>query len=134
MTYKFTALALALALTTHANAGDLEGVDQLVCSPGPLHHCVAEGECQSELPADEAVPASIELDLAANTLSASQADGVVRTTNIQNQSREDGYVFLQGVEDSRAYSLVVSEYTGDLTFTVSIDGETASMFGTCKPK
>jgi len=37
------------------------------------------------------------------------------------------------VENGRSFNMVISESTGDLTFTVAADGETATMFGDCTP-
>jgi hypothetical protein len=48
-------------------------------------------------------------------------------------TRQGGYIFLQGVENNRSYSMVISEITGNLTFVVAADGETAATFGDCTP-
>ena len=56
-----------------------------------------------------------------------------RSTPIQNQERTAGYIYLQGVENGRTFSMVISETSGDLTFTITADGETATMFGNCTP-
>jgi hypothetical protein len=73
------------------------------------------------------------VDLKRKTLATTRASGEDRSTPIQGQSREAGYIYLQGVENGRSFSMVISENTGELTFTVATDGETATMFGDCTP-
>jgi hypothetical protein len=124
-------LALLFALPV---AGDvLKDADRMLCVPGPVFHCVADGGCKSELPEDENIPEFIEVDLKRKTLAVTRASGEDRSTPIQSQTLEAGYIYLQGVENGRTFSMVISENTGDLTFVVAADGETASMFGECTP-
>ena len=133
MMIRIAALVFAL-LFTSAVAGDvLKDADRVLCVPGPVFHCVADGDCKSELPEDENVPEFIEVDLKKKTLATTRASGEDRSTPIQSQSRTAGYIYLQGVENGRSFSMVISENTGDLTFVVAADGETATMFGGCTP-
>jgi hypothetical protein len=131
MNFKFSALAMALMFTTPLSAELLKDADQLVCVPGPVFHCVADDGCNSELPPAENVPEFISVDLEQKSLSAARSGGEKRVTAVQNQLRAEGYIYLQGVENGRTFSMVISEESGDLSFTVATDGETASMFGSC---
>ena len=131
--YKFAALVLALLFALPASADVLKNVERLLCVPGPVSHCVTGSGCNIGLPEDENVPEFIEVDLKRKTLSATRASGENRSTPIQNKLHEAGYIYLQGVEGGRSFSMVISESTGDLTFVVAADGETATMFGACTP-
>jgi hypothetical protein len=133
MTYKIAALVLALMLASSVAGDVLKDADRMLCVPGPVFHCVSDGGCKSELPEDENIPEFIEVDLKRKTLAVTRASGENRSTPIQSQARAEGYVYLQGVENGRTFSMVISENTGDLTFVVATDGETASMFGECTP-
>jgi hypothetical protein len=133
MMYKIAAPALALVFASPVTADMLKDATRMLCAPGPVFHCVADGGCNSELPEDENVPDFIEVDLKRKTLATTRASGEDRSTPIQGQSREAGYIYLQGVENGRSFSMVISENTGELTFTVATDGETATMFGDCTP-
>ena len=130
---KIAALVLALTFTSQAAADVLQGADRLLCVPGPVSHCVVNEGCNTEPPEGESIPEFLEVDLKGKTLSTTRASGEDRTTPIQNLTRESGYIYLQGMENGRTFSMVISEGTGDLTFTVSTDGETAAMFGSCTP-
>ena len=133
MMYKITALLVALMFASPVAGDVLKDADRMLCVPGPVFHCVADGDCNSELPEDENVPEFIEVDLKRKTLATTRASGENRSTPIQSQVREAGYIYLQGVENGRTFSMVISENTGDLTFVVATDGETATMFGDCTP-
>ena len=133
MTYKIPVLLMALVATTPVFADSVKDAGRLLCAPGDVQHCVNGEACSSELPEQENIPEFIEVDLKKKTLSATKASGQDRTTPILSQARSDGYIFLQGVENGRTFSMVISESTGDLTFVVATDGETASMFGACTP-
>jgi hypothetical protein len=133
MIHKIAALLLALTFTSSITGDMLKDADRLLCVPGPVFHCVADRDCKSELPEDEYIPEFIEVDLKRKTLATTRASGEGRSTPIQSQKREAGYIYLQGVESGRSFSMVISENSGDLTFVVAADGETATMFGDCTP-
>jgi hypothetical protein len=133
MTYKIAALVLALMLASPLAGDVLKDADRMLCVPGPVFHCVSDGGCKSELPEDENIPEFIEVDLKRKTLAVTRASGEDRSSPIHSQVRTEGYIYLQGVENGRTFSMVISENTGDLTFVVAADGETASMFGDCTP-
>jgi hypothetical protein len=133
MTYKIPLFILTFMMTSAVIADSIQGADRLLCVPGTVSHCVEGNGCSSELPESENIPDFIEVDFKKKTLSATKASGEDRKTPILSQARSGGYVFLQGVENGRTFSMVMSEITGDLTFVVATDGETASMFGECTP-
>ena len=131
--YKIAAFVLALLFALPVNGDVLKNTDRMLCVPGPVSHCVVDGDCNSELPEDENIPKFIEVDLKRKTLATTQASGGDKSTPIQNKVMEAGYIYLQGIENGRSFSMVISENTGDLTFVVATDGETATMFGACTP-
>jgi len=133
MIYRMTAFVLTLMFISPVNGDDLNGADRMLCVPGQVSHCVVNGNCKSQLPEDENIPEFIEVDLKRKTLAATRASGENRSTPIGNMSREAGYIYLSGVEGGRGFSMVISENTGDLTFVIATDGETAAMFGDCTP-
>lgn len=133
MNYKIPVFLLAMMSASPAIADSVKDAGRLLCVPGNVSHCVLGQGCDMELPETENVPEFIEIDLKKKTLSSTKASGQDRTTPILSQARSAGYIYLQGVENGRTFSMVISESTGDLTFVVATDGETASMFGGCTP-
>ena len=131
--FRIAALVMALMVVSPVLSDTLKDADRMLCVPGQVSHCVVNGDCNSELPEDENIPEFIEVDLKRKTLASTRASGEDRSTPIRNISREAGYIYLHGVEGGRSFAMVISENTGDLTFVVAADGETAAMFGACTP-
>jgi hypothetical protein len=134
MKIKIFALALGVSLIGPALADDdLTGADRLLCAPGYVTDCTADGDCQSGPPENWDLPEFIEVDLDDDTLSTTDSYGEDRTTTIEHKSRLDGLIFLQGVQGGNAFSIVITEITGDMTIAIATDGETATSFGGCTP-
>ena len=133
MTYRIPVIILTLLSASPVAADTLKDASRMLCVPGTVSHCVNGEGCNSELPETENIPEFIEVDLKSKTIAATKASGEDRSTPIKIQSRIEGYIYLQGLENGRTFSLVISESTGDLTFAIAADGETAVMFGGCTP-
>jgi len=131
--YKIAALLVALIFASPVTGDVLKDVDRMLCVPGSVSHCVVDLDCKSELPEDENIPTFIEVDLKRKTLATTEASGEGRLTSIKNVTHEAGNIYLQGVENGRGFSMVISENTGDMTLVIAANGETASMFGACTP-
>ena len=131
--YKFAAIVFAIIFTTPAISDVLTDADRMLCASGPVSHCVEGVGCNLTGPEDENIPEFIEVDLKRKTLAATQASGLERSTPIQHQSRSEGNIYLQGIENDRLFSLIIKENSGDLSFSVIANGESATMFGNCTP-
>ena len=84
-----------------AVADDLTGAGRLLCTAVEANVCSMEGACESAPPWRFNIPQFIEVDLEAGTLSTTEASGENRSTPIKNLEREEGLIFLQGVEVAR---------------------------------
>lgn len=134
MTIRPWTLALLLAPGAMPAAADsLAGSSRFTCSALEASICSPEGDCASGLPWDLNVPQFLLVDLDQDTLSTTEASGEKRSTPVLQQTREDGHLFLQGVEQGRGYSLVVREDTGHVTVAIAMDGLSISVFGACTP-
>ena len=69
-----------------------------------------------------------------NELGTTPASGERRITPFKNFQREDGVIFIQGVERGRAFSFVIDEDSGQASIAVARRGITVSVFGTCTPQ
>jgi hypothetical protein len=79
------------------------------------------------------VPQFIEVDLAGKQLRTTRASGENRQTPIKNFQEEDQAIYLQGVEQGRAFSFVIDRPTGFASIAVARNGITVSVFGACTP-
>ena len=122
-------MALALVvLATPLLADDVSSSNTLLCSVAQATVCFAEGDCISGPPWNWNIPHFIEVDLDDKMLSTTQASGESRSTPIKSKERSDGMIFLQGIEAGRAFSLVIAENTGMVSFAVARDGLSVSRF------
>ncbi len=124
---------LAMVGSAAAVAEDLTGASQLLCAPRTVSHCSSGGDCESGPPELYNLPDFIQIDLVRELLYTTAASDENLSTPVEHLTRVDGVIYLQGVEGGRAYSMVISELTGDVAMTVASDGETAATFGTCTP-
>ena len=127
-------IAMILLAVTALPAENLSGADQILCSSAHAVACTAEEGCESAAPWEWNIPSFIEIDLVAKRLSTTEASEEYRVTPILTAAREEGKIFLQGVEKSRAFSFIIDEATGMATVAVARDGFTVSVFGACTPK
>jgi len=134
MKKKLLGVSLGLLVTGPAIADDdLTGVDELLCAPGYVTVCSADGECESGPPENWDLPEFIKVDLDNETLSTTGSFSEDRSTVIEHMSRLGSLIFLQGVQGKNAFSIVITEITGDLSITIATEGQTATSFGACTP-
>ncbi len=128
-----SAVLVSCLLAQPATADSLAGAERFVCSAIDASLCSAEGECASSLAWDLEIPQFLLVDLPAKTLSTTEASDENRITPILTQLREDGHIFLQGVEMGRAFSIVLEESSGRASIAIAMDGLTVGVFGACTP-
>jgi hypothetical protein len=124
------AAAGSLVLAT-ALADDVSGSERLLCSSSQAMICFETGECFNAQPWELDVPQFILVDLKKDVLSTTGAAEERRSTPISRVTREEGTVFLQGIERRRAFSIVIEESLGTFNAAVARDGVTVSVFGAC---
>ncbi|HEY2796488.1 MAG TPA: hypothetical protein VGK26_01250, partial [Thermoanaerobaculia bacterium] len=105
----------------------------LLCTSVQATLCTSDGDCETENPWELNIPQFLELDLKGKMMATTKASGENRSTPIRTLEREDGLIFIQGIEMGRAFSFVISEKTGMLSAAVARDGKAVSVFGACTP-
>ena len=128
------ALTILLAATSLVSADDLTGSDKLLCTPMVANACEPDAGCGQTAPWGLNIPLFIEIDLTGKKMSTTEASGLNRETEINNLLRKDGLIVLQGYQNRRAFSMVIVEETGLVTFSVSSENAGAVVFGACTPK
>ena len=131
------ALAVAaiifVAAPERLSADDLTGAQALLCSAASATICTDDGECQTEDPWELNIPQFLEFDLKGKMMSTTKASGQNRSTPMQTLQRDNGFIFIQGIEMGRAFSMVITEKTGELSVAVAKDSAAVSAFGACTP-
>jgi hypothetical protein len=133
-----TSLTLALLATglvsTVALADNLSDTTVYLCAPMQVTACEVDGECLTGPPWNWNIPDFVEIDVEARSLATTRASGENRTTPIRHLERDGEHIYLQGVQEGRAFSIVIDEDTGDLTFAVATPGVALVAFGGCTPR
>jgi hypothetical protein len=127
-------LALGLGLVPYARAATpFDGSVPLICALIEVMDCEPGADCQRGPPESVNLPQFIKLSFTEKTLSTTEAAQKQQSTPIKNIEQFDSSLILQGVEGSRAWSMVIAKETGKMSATVSDDQDGFVIFGACTP-
>ena len=127
-------IAIVLAgvlLAGAAYADPLTGVDKFVCAASQVQICIEGDTCYSASPWDLDVPEFVVIDLKKKSISTTKASEQNRSTTFTSVVKNEGKIYLQGVEGGRAFSFVIDEASGYMSVAVARDGIVVSVFGAC---
>ena len=127
---KMSAFAALMACSV-AQADDVTDTDRILCSTSTIMLCVEDGLCFQISILDSDAPQFLVIDTKKKVVSTTEASGEKRETSVPNMSRDGGRVFLQGVENNRAFSILIEEDSGRFSAAIARDGITNSVFGAC---
>jgi hypothetical protein len=123
--------SVGLMTSGAALADNLEGADRLLCAPEEIMICVEQAECYPAHGSELGVPDFVIIDLKNKKMQTTKASEQSRTTAFSSVTRNGGKIFLQGIDNGRAFSFVINEITGSLTVALSRDGVAVAVFGSC---
>jgi len=126
-------LTAVLLVSGAATAEDITGADKILCAGIQATYCDTSGACEVGMPWQWNMPEFVEIDFAAKIVSTTAAAERPRQTPIRTLERGNGEIYLQGVENARAFSFVIDEATGVASIAIAADGMTISVFGACTP-
>ena len=122
---------VALTACTAAQADDVSDSDRILCSISTLMLCTEDGQCFPLSVLDLDVPQFLVFDLKKKTITTTKASTDHRVSEVANLVRDDNRIFVQGVENNGAYSILIEDDLGRFTGTITRDGITVSTFGAC---
>ena len=125
-------LATAI-LVAPAPGDDFSEATALLCSSSWATVCTADEVCESGPPWSWNIPQFVVIDLANKLLQTTVASGENRETPITTLVREDGHIFIQGIEAGRAFSFVIHEASGELIAATASTLSATSVFAACTP-
>jgi len=128
---KLMTFALCLAVAPVAFAENVRGVNQMVCSTAQAHVCVETEPCFASTAWELSIPDFVVIDLEARRVSTTPSSAQRRATDFTRVERSNGLIFLQGIENERAFSFVINEETGRISASVARDGFSVTVFGAC---
>ncbi len=129
------ALCLCLGMASYPPlaAAAYDGSVRLLCAVIEVFDCQADGDCQRGIAESVNLPQFVKVDFAEKTLSTPEPGERKSVTPITHVERVDGNMILQGVEGSRAWSMVIAQQTGKISATVSDHQVGFVVFGACIP-
>jgi len=122
---------VGLAACTAAQADNVADTDLILCSTSRIMLCVEDGECFQISVLDVGTPQFLIIDTKKKMVSTTEASGDKRESPVANLTREGGRIYLQGIEDNRAYSILIEEEFGQFSAAIARGGITHSVFGAC---
>jgi len=124
--------AFILTLAPSLWADDVSDADRLLCATIEATRCSLDG-CTTDDPVRWNIPQFVEIDLANKRLQTTAASGENRVTPITTLVREDGHIFIQGIEGGRAFSFVIHEASGELIAATATSSTAGAVFAACTP-
>jgi hypothetical protein len=110
-------------------AGPYDGSKPFLCAAITILECGDTGECQRRTPESVNLPPLIKIDAEKKWLSSANQNGV--SSPIERVEHFDGHLLLQGGENGRGWSAVVTEETGKLSASVTAPMVSFAIFGAC---
>ena len=133
---KIAFVVLAVIAYIHplsARAADFDGSRNLICASIETAGCVAGEKCLQGSAEMIGVPQFVKVNFKSNQIDAKRLNGEKITAKIITKTRDKGQMILQGVNNNRSWSLVISEKSGKMSLTASGDQVVYVVFGACIP-
>jgi len=129
---KKLATGFVAMLSAGVALGDnLVGVDKMICAAAQVEICIENDACYSASAEELGIPNFVIIDTKKKTISTTKASGENRSTAFSAVSKDDGFIYVQGIEGGRAFSFVIEEAGGHMTVSVARDGISVNVFGAC---
>ena len=111
-------------------AGKYDGSKPMLCAISAMSECTADGKCERSAPqAGNNLPTFVRVDVNGKLLTDN--DGSGRKTEIKVVTVVDGQLMLQGVENGKAWSMVISSEGGQWGGSIVEDDGLIAVFGAC---
>lgn len=128
-----SSIVVLLMVAVAGAAEDLRGADKILCAAVQATYCDTSGDCEIGMPWRWNIPEFVEFHLDDEIITTTKAAERPRSTKIRTLEREGGEIYLQGVENGRAFSFVIDEASGVASIAIAADEMTISIFAACTP-
>jgi hypothetical protein len=128
---KSTIALAGILMSALVQADQLTGIDKFICAAAQVQICLEADTCYESSAWELDMPEFVVIDLKKKNVSTTKSSGLNRSTPFSSVSKDDGRIYLQGVEQGRAFSFVIDEATGRMTVAVARDGVAVNVFGAC---
>jgi hypothetical protein len=101
------------------SAGNLDGSVPLLCAVVETFECSENGDCQQGTAQSINFPQFLKINFKTKIISGNRVGGEERTTKIENMEHSNGKLILQGTQNGKGWSMVITEAIGKMTVTAS---------------
>ena len=113
-----------------AAAGKYDGSAPMICAVTSMSECTADGKCERSAPQEgNNLPTFLRVDVKGGVLTAN--DGSGRKTDIETSSVVGEQLMLQGIDNGKAWNMVIGSGTGRWGGSVVEDDGSFAIFGAC---
>jgi len=124
-----------LCLGGLSHAKDFDGSKALTCATIEAIECVPGGECYKGWAHEINLPQFVTVDFAKKSITGQRPnDGSRLAAKIKSVSTKSSNLMLQGVQNDRAWSIVIAKNNGFMSVSVSAEDSAFVVFGACTPK
>jgi len=123
-------LACLALVAPAAAAGKYDGSKPMLCAVSAVSECTANGKCEPSAPqTGNNLPNFLRVDVKGRVLTDNEGSG--RKTEIKVSTIVDGQLMLQGMENGKAWSMVISSEGGRWGGSIVEDDGLIAVFGAC---
>lgn len=119
------------AAAAGAAADDLTGHDEFICTAWHAVMCTTEGTCTPTEAWRLAMPDFVRIDLDARELTTPEGSEQPRFSTIESIGRNNGRIFLNGWQESRGFTWVINEASGEGSLAIAEDNAVVTLFTAC---
>jgi hypothetical protein len=116
-----------------ASAGDFDGSKNLLFASIQVFECEADAKCDQVTAEEVGFVQFLKINFKKKEITGTRKNGMAVTSKIKNVESSEGMLMLQGVEYGRAWSLAITQATGNATMSAAGDRESFVVFGACIP-
>jgi hypothetical protein len=101
--------------STTAPAGGLDGTSNIVCAVMKIVACLDDGSCLEGQPRDFDLPTFVILDAKDKVIRGTYEGGNKAVSPVKNMEHNGDNLVLQGVENSRGWSIAINTKNGRMS-------------------
>ena len=128
---KILFVTFLIALPYQLNAADMKDSKLLLCSLIKVIECELDDSCYEGTAEGFDLPQFVRIDLKKKIISTTKSSREKKESHIRNLERIKGKIFIQGVENGRAWSAIIEEDSGKMSATVAEERVGFIVFGAC---
>jgi hypothetical protein len=114
-----------------SHAGNFDGTKPFLCAVLDVHECIVNNDCKQVTLQSVNCPRFLNVDVKKKMITGMLEDENIRKVAIKSVNHLEGNLILQGMQEGRAWSMVIAEKTGKMTLSVSGKDVGFVFFGEC---